>query len=542
MKNKLLLIITGIFLSLCPNINYGQAPSLGTASNYVLFSTDGAVSNTGISHITGNVGTNNGSSTAFGNVNGVMHDGDGSSAQCAADLLIAYNQLNGTAPGFFPAPLLGNGQILIAGVYSISSATNLSLDLTLNAQGNSNAVFIFQIQGSLSTAVNSKIILINGAQACNVFWKVEGLVDMASGTIMKGNLIVNNAAISMNTGCSLEGRALSTAGAITVDGVLAYTPIGCGSAVLSGPLAPSLGSASCYGLFSSNGPVNNSGITNVKGDVGSNSAEATGFDPLLVAGAIHPIPDVSTAQCAADLLVAYNYVNTLSYDIELLYPADFGKSLVLTPHTYFMNGAVTFTDTLFLNARGNANAVFILQVNGALTTSTYSNVVLMNGAQAKNVFWKIEGAVSINNYSVFRGTIICNNGALGAFNTGVHLDGRALVTIGAITTTAMNAIMPPGCSGPPATTASFNSESTNELIFFSPNPFSSSIQLSVDQAMEISKAEIRIYDVLGKVVIYAPITEQTITLQTEELPSGVYFYKVISGDKIVQTGRLISKK
>ena len=90
-------LLTGI-LFLIPNLSFGQAPNLGTAADFVLFSTSGAVSNSGISHLTGNVGTNNGSSTAFGNVNGVMHDGDGASAQCAADLLIAYNQLNGTIP------------------------------------------------------------------------------------------------------------------------------------------------------------------------------------------------------------------------------------------------------------------------------------------------------------------------------------------------------------------------------------------------------------------------------------------------------------
>src|SRR3954470_11210646 len=115
MKNKLLIRLTAAILLLISGKNFGQAPVLGTAANFVLFSTNGAVSNTGISQLTGNVGTNNGSSTAFGNVNGVMHDGDGSSAQCATDLLTAYNQLAATTATFFPANLLGNGQILNAG-------------------------------------------------------------------------------------------------------------------------------------------------------------------------------------------------------------------------------------------------------------------------------------------------------------------------------------------------------------------------------------------------------------------------------------------
>src|SRR3954471_18844397 len=125
MKTKLLLAITSLALLSFPKINFAQAPSLGTAADFVLFSSNGAVSNSGISQLTGNVGTNSGSSTAFGNVNGVMHDQDSVSTKCSADLLIAYNQLNGTTATFFPAALLGNGDTLIAGVYSISAATTL---------------------------------------------------------------------------------------------------------------------------------------------------------------------------------------------------------------------------------------------------------------------------------------------------------------------------------------------------------------------------------------------------------------------------------
>lgn len=131
----------------------------------------------------------------------------------------------------------------------------------------------------------------------------------------------------------------------------------------------------------------------------------------------------------------------LPYDIELLYPAQFGNNLVLTPHTYILKGATTFTDTLYLNAQGNANAVFIIKINGALSTSTYCKVLLINGAKAKNVFWKVEGAVDINDYSVFVGTIVCNNGAIN-LGKGVSLDGKAYTTTGALTTASVSLIMP----------------------------------------------------------------------------------------------------
>ncbi len=158
MKKLLLNVLTAVTLLMIPTLIFAQAPPLGTVANFVLFSTNGAVSNSGISQLTGNVGTNNGSSTAFGNVNGGMHDGDGVSAQCAADLLIAYNQLNSTVPTFFPSSSLGNGDTLIAGVYSISSATTLNLNLTLDAKGDANAVFIFQIQGLFLQTLLQKLI------------------------------------------------------------------------------------------------------------------------------------------------------------------------------------------------------------------------------------------------------------------------------------------------------------------------------------------------------------------------------------------------
>ena len=539
MKKKLQLIITAAALLIFPNINYGQAPNLGTAADFVLFTSVGAVTNTGITHLTGNVGTNSGASTAFGNVDGVMHDNDGASGLCATDLLTAYNQLNTATPTIFPAPALGNGQVLTAGVHSISGNTTLTLNLTLNAQANPNAVFIFQIQGTFSASTASQIILSNGAQACNVFWKVEGLVSLAPGTVMRGTIVAHNAAINMNSGVVLEGRALSTTGAVTTNGVLAYTPIGCGSPFLTGPVAPALGATACYAIFSSNGPVTNTGITFATGDVGTNVGLTTGYNSLNVTGTIHPIPDGSTAVASTDLGTVYTYLNTLAYDIELLYPVQLGSSLVLTPHTYRMNSAATLTDTLFLNARGNANAVFVFQINGALSTSTYAVIALLNGAQGKNVYWKVEGAVTINDYSVFRGTIIGNNGTV-SFNSGATLDGRVLTTTGALTTAANNAVatmIPANCIS--VGIASADAANVNDAVTIYPNPFSASTTVIINDASEINNGILKIYNLLGMEMMIKSVTKQLTTINTSKLPSGIYFYNVIAGNKTIQSGKLI---
>jgi hypothetical protein len=549
MKNKLLNILTGVTLFLIPSINFGQVPTLGTAANFVLFTTSGAMGNnvSAVSHLTGNVGSNSELSTGFGNIDGVMDNANRASRQATTDLLAAYNQLNGIAADSFPTSLiLGDGDTLTQAVYYYPAASTLDLNLTLNAKGDPNAVFIFQINGAFSTNPNSKVTLINGAKACNVFWKVEGAVNMATGTTMRGTVIANNALIMMNTGDTLEGRALSINGAVTVDGVLAYIPIGCGSPNqspnLTGPLAPALASTECYAIFSSSGDVTNSGVTNVTGDVGTNVGLTTGFDSLKVMGAIHPIPDGSTALCAANLGNVYFDLNTLTSDIELLYPVQFGHNLVLTPHTYHMQGAAVLTDTVYLNAQNNANAVFVIQINGAFSTSTYSRVILINGAQAKNVFWKIDGAVSINDYSIFKGTIVCNNGAI-SLNTGVTLDGRAFTTIGQLTTAAIAATMPPGCSTNTTTgILSYNAGNTNGTATIYPNPFGSTTTIVLNDGVNIDKAQLIIYNDLGAEVMNTTVTKQEMILQTNKLPSGIYFYKIMSYNNIVQSGRLISQQ
>ncbi|MGP8215237.1 MAG: ice-binding family protein [Bacteroidia bacterium] len=452
MKSKFIhILVTAAALISFPNLNFGQAPIMGTADNFVFFTTIGAVTNSGISHITGNVGTNSATSTGFGNVNGVMDDNNPASVLCSTDLQKAYHSLDTSKATFaFAGSPIGNGDTLVAGIDSIAGPNiTLATTLYLNAKGNANAVFIIKIDGNFATNISSRVMLLNGALACNVFWIVKGTVSL-SGNVIRGS-ILSNAAINVNVGDTLEGRALTISGAITITagtGVLAYTPLGCGSIVLTGPKAPNLASANCYTIFAGIGALSNTPISHSIGDVGNDGGGAiTGWTPADVTGTLHLVPDASTIQCDSDVHRAYRYLDSLPYDIELLYPTQFGNNLVLTPHTYIMKAAAIFTDTLYLDAQGDVNGVFVIQIEGGgLTTSTYARVKLINGAQSKNVYWMVQGAVNINNYSVFRGTIIVSAGAFNLVNTSVILDGRALTINGAITTQGLAATMPPGCS------------------------------------------------------------------------------------------------
>ncbi len=538
MKKKILNVI-GILLCCSPSLTVAQAPKLGTAADFVLFSSIGAVTQSGAapSQITGNIGGNANASTGFGNVDGIMQDKNLVSAKCSLDLLSAYQELKGTAKTLSIAPLLGNGQILEKGVYDIGSAAALNLGLTLDAKNDANAVFIFKINGAFSTNASSKIHLKNGALACNVFWMIEGLVNMAAGTTMRGTVIVNNAAIVMAVGDTLEGRAMTTNGAVTVSGVFAYKPTGCGSPILNGPVAPDLGAAGCFALFSSTGDVANSGITNVNGDVGSNTGAATGFDAKLVNGTIHPGPDNQTKQAAKDLLNAFNSANLLKTDIELLFPNLFGSNLVLTPHTYYLNAATSLKDTVYLNAQGNANAVFVFKINGAFSTSVNAKVKLVNGAQSKNVYWAVTGAVTIAGNSTIEGTII-SSGAVGSIGAGVKLNGRALTVAGALNTSAITAsTIPTGC----IPNGIFTYEKETNLALVGPNPFKSSITISMNNASYESGTQLMIFNSVGDLIMKSVVTNQITTLETSELPSGIYIYKMITKNGNIQTGKIISQ-
>jgi gliding motility-associated-like protein len=455
MKRILLIIVTSVALIFFPKVNFGQVTLGQDAAKFVIFTSSGAVGDNASahSHITGDVGSlTPGPIPGFGNVNGVMHPGvDPTTTACNIALQATIAQLNSAPATIFPpSGSLGSGVVFTPGVYSIPGNATLTLDLILDAQGDPNAEFIIKIGGTFAANTNSKVKLINGALACHVYWQITNAVSMASLATMRGN-IISGGAIQMGSGDSLEGRAFTTVGAITIDGITAFTPIGCNSPFLTGPKSPDLASANCYTIFSSNGALNGNLSSTSIGDVGSNSvASVTGWAPANVTGALHTTPDPSTIQCAIDVSNLYDTLNAMVPDIELLYPSEFGSNLVLTPHVYLMNsggafGPAAFTDSLYLDAQGNANGVFVIKIiGGALTTSTYSKVKLINGAQSKNVFWMVDGAVSINNYSVFRGTIVVSAGALNLVNTGVVLDGRALTMTGAITSAGLAAAIPPG--------------------------------------------------------------------------------------------------
>lgn len=189
---------------------------LGTADGFAVLA-GSTVTNTGPSTINGDLGLSPGSSvTGFppGTVNGAIHVTDAVAGQAQADTTTAYNDAAGRAPALAVAADLG-GLTLSPGVFKSGSSLGLTGNLTLNAQGNPDAVFIFQAGSGLTTASGSRVNLINGAQACNVFWQIGSSATLGTTSVFAGNILALTS-IELNNGVTLNGRALARNGAVTL--------------------------------------------------------------------------------------------------------------------------------------------------------------------------------------------------------------------------------------------------------------------------------------------------------------------------------------
>jgi len=200
-----------------PKAGFGQAPDLGNAAGFAVFSAVGAISNVGgATHIFGDAGTNVGAFTGItpSMVSGSIHVADATSALAASAVANAYSQMFNQTCGKVAGPLLGNGQILTPNVYCIGSAASLTGTLTLDAKGDPNAVFVIKINGAFSVAAQAGIALINSASVNNVYWQIGGRTDLATGANFQGTILVDGA-IALGNFATFQGRLLSRSGAVT---------------------------------------------------------------------------------------------------------------------------------------------------------------------------------------------------------------------------------------------------------------------------------------------------------------------------------------
>ena len=204
------------------SVNAATQVDLGTADSFAVFGGSGIIVAGAVNTttITGDIGTFPTTSiTGLGNIvlNGANHAGDAVTQGAKDDLVTAYNDASQTPCTDLTGQNLGN-MTLTAGTYCFNSSAQLTGTLQLDAEGNPDAIFIFRIGTTLTTASDSGVSTINGvdSQACHVFWQIGSSATFGTTTRFKGNVLAL-ASITANTGATFYGRLLARNGIVTLD-------------------------------------------------------------------------------------------------------------------------------------------------------------------------------------------------------------------------------------------------------------------------------------------------------------------------------------
>jgi len=194
---------------------------LGGASSLAILA-GSAITNTGATSVTGNMALSPGSSMGGfppGILVGVIHINDEIATQAKLDLTAAYNDAAGRTSTDI-VTLSGNigGLTLTPGLYKTTSSLAISSgNLTFDAKGDVDAVFIIQIASSLTVTSGRQVFLAGGAKASNIFWQVGSSATFGTTSVFKGTLMVMQS-ITFNTGATLDGKALARTGAVIMAG------------------------------------------------------------------------------------------------------------------------------------------------------------------------------------------------------------------------------------------------------------------------------------------------------------------------------------
>lgn len=264
---------------------------------------------------------------------------------------------------------------------------------------------------------------------------------------MQKNSTDLNAKSRMKKSVKMSGAALLS-GAVIL-GSVSFIGLLPASAAVDGP-AVGLGTLDSYSVLGG-AAVTNTGPTVLSGDVGiSPGTSITGFPPGIVNGTVHG-NDANAMQAQSDLVIAYNDAAGRAADATLS-PDLGGQTFV--GGVYTAPSSLGLTGTVTLDGQNNPNSVFIFQVGSTLTTASGSNVNLINGASACNVFWQVGSSATLGTASDFTGNILALTSITAT--TGTTVEGRALARNGAVTLDT-NTFTAPNCSTtvptvPPVTT------------------------------------------------------------------------------------------
>ena len=389
---------------------------LATAAGYAVLA-GGGITNAGETNVLGHIGTNP-TATLTGQASitqtGEVHLADAAAIQAKTDLQAAYDSAKSVS---VVSPISGDliGMTITPGAYESVGAISLTGNLVLDAGGDANAVFLFRVEGALNVAAGGNVTVINGGSADNVYWRVTGAANLAAGSSFMGTALVKTA-IAVAAGASVRGRLLAIGGTVTLSNNNVYSydaPV-----VTLSTSTIDLATAGTYAILAGTGITNAAGVSSVLGDIGSNPAATfTGQDTLTQTGNLH-LADAAAVQAKVDLQVAYDAAKSVSTTTPI--SGDL-IGLTLTAGAYKSAGALSLTGNLIFDAEGNSDAMFLIQVSGALNVAAGGNVTVINGGNIGNVFWQVTGATNLAAGSVFAGTVLAKdaiNVAAGATVTG----------------------------------------------------------------------------------------------------------------------------
>lgn len=496
MKSKLHTLLLTVFLFSIPILNFGQTPDLQSCSDFVLFTSSGGITNTGVSQIYGGaIGTNFGLLTGFEDVNCVKHIENAETIQCDTDLRAVYDEIAAMSPTATITAASLDGSTITPGIYEINEAVTLTLNLTLDAQNIPDALFIFKITGAFTTAASVNILLINGASVNNIFWHGNAAIGSGASASLKGIFMTNNGAIALGADALLEGRALTILGEITTSSntitgcilpeetTVTLTQPTCSVATGTIEVTAPLGEGLSYSIDGSDFSNTSGLFTNIAaGDYTVTSKDTTGclsMTNITLTGFPHP-PALGTvtdfvlftsagemgntgittitggaigthagAITGFDPAIEQHIANDATLQCKTDLQAAFDEiaattttatitavelsGATLTPGVYHINSAADLTMNLTLDAQGNPDALFIFKVTGAFSVAADVEIIFVNGATKNTVFWNVDGALGAGARSTMRGTFFVLAGAIAIGDEAV-LEGRALTIAGAVNT------------------------------------------------------------------------------------------------------------
>jgi hypothetical protein len=337
--------------------------------------------------------------------------------QCKNDLNDAYNAAKSANCDTTLSTVYLDGRVLLPGVYcSGTMELRSSTTLTLDAQNNTNSVWVFQVGTTLITRIASRVMLKNGAQASNVFWAVGTAATTGQSSFFTGNILAKTI-VTIGARATLKGRAFATTsfsfdngGLVSLDASYTRVNVTLDSCLKFAVLSKTSVTFGLGPTVFTTGSVGVSPGTSITGNYHLNSGTTDSNT-------------ASAVSCAYDMGTSYNTASTATCQYYLSNSELSG--LTFTPGVYCStSGSFTIKKLglVTLDALNGTNAVWIFQIFTKLTTGDFSSMILNNGALSKNIYWSVAESVSVGYATFFAGTIL----AQGSITYKAHsiLDGR----------------------------------------------------------------------------------------------------------------------